>query len=101
MMDLFGTGTQAILISQLPIVVVLLYFGLVKKPVKAVWSIILGTLALTDFYIVAIDPSLVNALYLSQGDYAYPIEIAVFSAFLLLVAVGLFGKGVEDAAEEE
>ena len=93
----FGsTGNDAILISLLPALGLTIYVivshGLKNR--RAAFFF-LFTIFLTEFYIFATDPSLINSLYLQNGNYTYPLEIAGLSAALLIAAY-YFGDKVSE-----
>lgn len=94
----FGLDSTSvsILFSIYPVIAVLLLWYIAKRKksrsVKKDLWFLLGFLAITAFYIFAPDPSLIQKLYVENGDFTPIFEFSTVSAFFLFVAVFYFRK---------
>lgn len=93
-MVFMDSATDALLISAIPGLTLLLYAALTTKGKKRGKELyfVLGLITITEFYIFATDPSLINALYTSKGDYTFPLEVAGISSLLLIVSYIFFRR---------
>jgi hypothetical protein len=87
--------SDAIIISTIPALMVLVVAVGFRQENKKGLYFILGFLSVTEFYIFAIDPSLVAALYTTQGNYTFPLEVSLISGVFLILAVFLFKKHLD------
>jgi hypothetical protein len=91
------------LIILAPLIVTLLFiFMLYKKnhgnrSTKRYMYFVFGFVLLALYYITAPDPEVVEAMFISQGNYETPIFWSIISASLLFVAIYVFQKHIGES----
>jgi len=90
------TATGIIIIAPILAVAILTFLMFrrnhSKRITKRYMYLVWGFVFLTLFYIMAPDPSVIQSLYINQGDYSTPLTWSIIGATLLFVCIYVFKK---------